>query len=341
MNRRCEQGPTHRGALGVGHQTGTIRKLARLPGMNWRSSVDNPPHYPGFKVEYTMSTHTKLSAEARFLIDFNLHTVAAAVGVAVPDAAAAAIFDVSETQLADYNRDVKAAVEQTARRLLAKPQLAAAIDRWSIPESGLVMAVGDSITTYRYSYAHILDAMLSIHRSQNAIRFVNVAQSGYTSNHGLEATYIQNLALQPDWVFIKFGVNDSKQFGGADARTLVSLEEYRANIAAIIDAFQRFTSAHIVLLTPTPVVETITSVHPDYAAMRLSWNNKILENFAAVVGDLARQHSLPLVNLIETFSLNPDPSYFLPDGLHPSPEGHRRIVEKLLNSLDDVAQSET
>jgi L-arabinose isomerase len=33
MNRWSEQGPTHHCALGVGHQVGKIRKLARLLGL--------------------------------------------------------------------------------------------------------------------------------------------------------------------------------------------------------------------------------------------------------------------------------------------------------------------
>jgi L-arabinose isomerase len=35
MNAWCEQGPTHHCALGVGHHTGTLRKVARLLGLEF------------------------------------------------------------------------------------------------------------------------------------------------------------------------------------------------------------------------------------------------------------------------------------------------------------------
>jgi L-arabinose isomerase len=35
MNVWCEHGPTHHRALGVGHQAGTLRKIARLLGLEF------------------------------------------------------------------------------------------------------------------------------------------------------------------------------------------------------------------------------------------------------------------------------------------------------------------
>ena len=54
---------------------------------------------------------------------------------------------------------------------------------------------------------------------------------------------------------------------------------------------------------------------------------------AQVVSDLGDGHGLPVVDLVETFGLNPDPAYYLPDGLHPNPDGHEVIVDAVLTAL--------
>ncbi|MFN8457784.1 MAG: GDSL-type esterase/lipase family protein [Anaerolineae bacterium] len=276
---------------------------------------------------------TQLPPETTFLIDFNLHWVPAALGLNVPLAAAAAMFNISEAEFLAYTVGVEAEINGIARNLLAQPELAGMIDRWPLPPGGKVLALGDSITTYRYGYARLLQAMVAQRRPADQLQFINVAQSGYTSTHILENTFSQFLAHQPDWVFIKCGVNDCKRFGGPGAKMLVSLAEYRANLSAIVEAFLNHTPARPVLLTPTPVVANIVNANPDFAAMRMTWRNADLHACAEVVADLAQRHHLPLVDLFTTFSATPDPTLYLPDGLHPGPAGQRLILEQLLYSL--------
>jgi lysophospholipase L1-like esterase len=283
-----------------------------------------------------MPTNSLLSPDAQFLIDFNLQMVPAALGLPVPTKAAAAMMDVDDAALADYIEQASQAVRRTAGQLLEKPAVGEAIDRWPVRVGSKLLMVGDSITTYRYGYARLLEALLALRRPADSIQVMNVAQSGYTSAHGLESTFTQFLALQPDWVFIKFGVNDCKQFGGPSARTLISLEEYRQNITAMAEAFRRYTSAQVVLLTPTPVIESVTNTLPDFHAMRMIWNNSNIAAFAENVRRIALAVGLPVVDLIDTFGMDPDPVLFLADGLHPGPAGHEIILEELLGVLAEL-----
>ena len=195
------------------------------------------------------------------------------------------------------------------------------------------MAVGDSITTYRYSYARLLAALLALHRPDDGIQFVNVAQSGYTSTHGLENSYTQFLALQPDWVFIKFGVNDCKRFGGEQAKTLVSLEEYRANMTAMVQAFLEHSRARPVLLTPAPVIEDVVNNNPDFQAMRMTWSNADIQARADFLQNLAAQYDLPFVDLTKIFGYDPDATLYVADGLHPGPAGQQLILEAVLQTF--------
>ncbi|MCZ7574155.1 MAG: GDSL-type esterase/lipase family protein [Ardenticatenaceae bacterium] len=280
-----------------------------------------------------MTDGSTLAPETTFSIDFNLHMVPAALGLDVPPPAAAAMFGIGEAQLAAYVATVDATVKQIAANLLARPDIAEAVDRLAVPAGGTVMVIGDSITTYRYGYAPLLQALLALRRPNDTIRFFNGGQSGYTSTHALEVIYTQFLAQQPDWLFIMFGVNDCKHFGGPQTKTLVSLEEYRRNMAAIVDAFLTHTAAHLVLLTPTPVVESVVNSNPDFAAMRMTWDNTDIQARAEVIRDLAGRHGLPLVDLVGAFGLDPDPALFLPDGLHPGPAGHKMMLEWALRVL--------
>ncbi len=274
-----------------------------------------------------------LPPETTFLIDFNLYWVPAALGLDVSPVAAAVMMDITEAEFLAYAAQAEAEVVRTAAALLDRPELRQAIDHLALPAGGTVLAVGDSITTYRYSYARLLAAMVARRRPADDIRFVNVAQSGYTTTHGLENTYTQFLAQQPDVVFIKFGVNDCKQFGGPAAKTLVSLEEYRANMAGMVEAFLNHTPARPVLLTPSPVVEDVVNHNPDFQAMRMTWSNADIQARADVLRELAAQHKLPLVDLVELLGHKPDPALYVADGLHPGPAGQIIILEAVLRTL--------
>lgn len=274
----------------------------------------------------------ELSPETTWQIDFNLQWVPAALGLDVPPAATAAIFGVSETALLAYADTVDAEVEEMAQQFLARPEMQKALATWPLDPGDAVLFLGDSITTYAYSYARLLAAMIGLQRPRAQITFANVAQSGYTSTHGLENTYTQFLTHDPDWVFLKYGVNDCKQFGRTGAKTLVSRAEYEANVRAMVQAFRQYTTAGVVLLTPTPVVEDVVNENPDFKEMRMTWDNDNLRAFAEVVRHIGTHEGLPVVDLMALFGPDPDPDLYL-DGLHPAPAGHRLILQAVLDSL--------
>ncbi|HSM56073.1 MAG TPA: GDSL-type esterase/lipase family protein [Candidatus Sulfomarinibacteraceae bacterium] len=277
----------------------------------------------------------QLPAGATFLIDFNLHNVPAAQGLEVPPAAQAAIFGADAATVATYRQAVQTQVQAVAQRLLAQEEMHAAFDAWPLAPGDTVLFLGDSITTYLYSYARLLQSMIAAHHEGKDITVINGAQSGYTSTHGLEETFTQHLPRRPQWVFIKYGVNDCKQFGDPQAKTLVSAAEYEANLCAMVDAFQA-QDARVILLTPTPVVPAVLAENPDLQAMQLSWDNANLQAFAAIARTLAAEHHIPSVDLMAAFTPTPDPALYL-DGLHPSPDGQQLILKAVLQALGQTA----
>ena len=272
--------------------------------------------------------------EQTFMIDFNLHQVPAAIGLEVGSVAGAAILGMSKAAFEAHVSEVNAGVRTIAKRLLENPDLVRALENLDLEHAGTVMTVGDSITTYRWGYASILKAMLELHQPECQRRFLNVGQSGYTSTHGKELTFTQLLIQKPDLVTIKFGANDSKHFGAPSEPSLVSQAEYRENLDAIVRGFQRHTKAKIVLLSPTPVIESVVNSSPAYQSMQMTWDNADLRAFGAALKDIAEKRGLVFVDLYSIFGDKPNPDLYLEDGLHPSPAGHELILSTLLPRLE-------
>lgn len=274
-----------------------------------------------------------MAPETAFQIDFNIAQVPAALGLPIPPRAAASMLGITEQEFLAYCDSVALEVRETARRLLDDAEIAHTIAQWKIARGANILALGDSITTYRYGYIELLRALLALARPDDQISVLNVAQSGYTSTHAREVTFTQFLAFKPDWLFVMYGVNDCKQFGGTNARTLVSLREYAENMRAVAQAF-REQNARVVLLTPTPVVEATTNTLPEFAAMQMTWDNRNLAACADVVRAIGRDFSAPCVDLFNAFGMNPDPKLFLPDGLHPNFAGQQLILREVLRALE-------
>jgi lysophospholipase L1-like esterase len=281
-----------------------------------------------------------ISDESAFQIDFNFHQVPSALAVDIPPAAAAAMLHISESDFTSYVDYAFAECTRVAHELLQRPGTVEAIGklkarRNSRPTS-TILTVGDSITTYRYGYAEILRALIGIVEPDQTVAFHNMGRSGYTSTHGLEHTFTQYLNYQPDWVFLKYGANDMKRFGGENGKLLVSREEYAANMTQIIDAFRRI-GTNVIVLTATPIVESIVNTSADFQAMTMTWDNADLMACAEALRGITHARSMPLVDLAALFTARPDAGLYVPDGLHPGPRGHRLIIGQVLDAINSHA----
>lgn len=275
-----------------------------------------------------------LAPETAFQIDFNLCQVPGALGLEVPTAAAAPMLGIAEAEFAACVEFAAAQVRAAAREMLQEPAIERALHKWSPAPRSRILAAGDSITTYRYGFAELLRALLGLVRPHDHIEILNGGQSGFTSTLALEVTFSQFLALNADWVFIMYGVNDCKRFGAPDARPLVSRREYAENMRAIVGAFRAHTPrAQLLLLTPSPVVESIANSLPAFEAMRMTWDNRDIAACGEAIRGIARELDCPRVDLVSAFGMRPDPALYLPDGLHPNFAGQQLILREVLSTL--------
>jgi acyl-CoA thioesterase-1 len=281
----------------------------------------------------------EISIEHAFQIDFNFQQVASAQGIDISPEVGALMLNIPLTAFSAYTEQAFAECTRVAQSLLNKPGTVEAIRKLKTPRRGTVstiMAVGDSITTYRYGYAEILRALLGLVEPQQSVNFFNHGRSGYTSTHGLEHTYTLYLPQKPDWVFLKYGANDTKLFGGKGGKLLVSLAEYTANFSLMVEAYVE-SGARLVLLTPTPVVEQIVNAVPEIQAMQLTWVNTDIQACGEALKGIASKHGVPLIDLVSLFGMQPDPALYCPDGLHPGPAGHQLIIEQVLKTINSFS----
>jgi lysophospholipase L1-like esterase len=273
----------------------------------------------------------ELPPGVRTAIEFKTYEVPAELGIAMPAQAASCVLNIEVEQYNAHLAQIEAALRADATRLAARPEMAAAVRRLPIPDGGLVLVVGDSVSAYRRSYAELLRVLFGLCRPDSHIRLVNRAQSGYTSTHALRATYRQYVLEKPDLVFVLLGGNDCERFAGGPP--LLSFGEYRDNIEAIVAAFRARTQAQVVLLSPVPVIDKLWRQVPDHRRLKVSWDNNDLQVFADALRSLALQYNLAFVDLMEAFGTEPDAGLYFVDGLHPGPRGEELILRRVLEML--------
>jgi lysophospholipase L1-like esterase len=185
-----------------------------------------------------------------------------------------------------------------------------------------VLALGDSITSDRESWARILARYW---RDDPTRRILDSAVSGDTTSSLLERFNSTVANREFDWVVLFIGTNDCRQL---DEKTpMVSLEEYRRNLQAILD---RLAGKRIVLVTLPPADNArFRSFFPDsgnsYDAGHLDAANRVLRELAAgrqvALADLAKGLQGMGGDALQ------------PDGLHLSSAGQLVLCRLLLDLL--------
>jgi acyl-CoA thioesterase I len=215
-----------------------------------------------------------------------------------------------------------------AQQLLADPAFARNIDRLPFSAGQTVVGFGDSITDDYQSWLEILRQLLDLRRSKDGIAVINAGYSGDTTSQML-SRFLGVVRQKPDWIICMAGTNDARAHGKQPVKTMVSIEETAANLAALRHFAARETAAYWVWLTPTPVIEHKIAAHWHLGGGEMAWSNHDLR----AVADLVRRQPDPVVDLQAAFGDPADPDLLLSDGLHPSLAGQTVIVKALVEQL--------
>jgi len=183
-----------------------------------------------------------------------------------------------------------------------------------IPEDApLVAFLGDSLAAgLHLSKAEAFPAVLQrrLARRARPFRLVNAGVSGSTTAAGLSRVdWI--LDQNPDVVVVELGANDG--FRG------IPVETVEENLRGIIARIRERGAKPLLLGIRLP---------PNYGTGYAT-------AFDAVYGKVAKAMDIPFV---ESFmaGVGGQPEMNLPDGIHPTPEGHERLAENMEKALSDL-----
>ena len=176
--------------------------------------------------------------------------------------------------------------------------------------------LGDSLTAglglpVEQSFPSLIQSRLDSRNLDFAV--VNAGVSGDTSAGGLRRL---DWALQgqPEVLVVALGGNDGLRGLPPD--------ELKKNLAAIIEKAQ-----HAGLAVILAGMEAPPNNGPEYTA-----------RFRAIYGELADEYRVPLIPFLLD-GVAGDPALNQADGIHPNPEGARRVADTVWRALEPVVAS--
>jgi lysophospholipase L1-like esterase len=190
------------------------------------------------------------------------------------------------------------------------------------PKGVIVLCAGDSITAE--AYPHFLQRIFN--SEGRKARVLNYGRNGHTSGEYLSFLEKNGARLEaesPDFILLELGTNDVR----ADI-DLTPTPVFKSNMKRIIEIFRSFKSRSgktpvIFLATIPPVPEgTPLPFTPESVARVDAEINPALKS-------ISQEERIPLVDHYELFFKEPG----LLRGVHPSPEGYRRIARHWFESL--------
>jgi len=131
-------------------------------------------------------------------------------------------------------------------------------------------------------------------------------------------------------VFIfAYGANDLV-FLKNENRFRVPKDEFVSNLDGVIREALTLSSK-VILINIVPVLEDVFAAHTHNK--NKSRSNKDIREYNEALADLAKKHSLPLVDAHSVFMDAGHEKLFAEDGLHPNEDGHRLLFEAVKDTV--------
>jgi lysophospholipase L1-like esterase len=233
---------------------------------------------------------------------------------------------------AESYRSIRDRLEQQGRdaalHLLADAAFADRVDHLPFRQGETVIGIGESTTDDLLSWFEILRHLLQLRRPQDGIRLLNEGVSGHTSSQVL-GRMIGIVNQKPDWIICMIGGNDVLRIGPEPAKPQVSLEETTINLKRIRTIASTRTAARWVWMTPPTIDEQRAGNNPYFRQGELVWRNEDI----VAIGDFMRQQPDAIVDTQNDFGASASSEWLEQDGVHPSLEGQKAIVKRLVEEL--------
>jgi lysophospholipase L1-like esterase len=234
----------------------------------------------------------------------------------------------SVPELVRSRAEYRALVGRSARALLERDGVLAAVEHLPFTGDDVVLALGDSITDDLVSWVEVLAGAVATVRPGATPRFVNAGFTGDTTQEAI-SRWDTVAAQRPTWILMMLGTNDARRHG-ASAITTTSGGETRRNLEALRRLVADETDARLVAMTPPPVLDERADAWEPFRAQRITWRDDDVRAVAAAVRDLEVD---ALVDVHRHLAALPPERWLLPDGVHPSVDGQVDIAEAVVRAL--------
>ena len=185
-----------------------------------------------------------------------------------------------------------------------------------------IVCLGDSITLA--GYPAILEKLLGAPA-------INAGVGGDTTRKALKRLDADVLRHRPAAVVILFGANDSRQDAPGSQ---VSLPEYEANLARLVDAC-RGGGAKVLLGTMPPIDPApYYRRHAREKYEPLGGIETVVESYRQAALKVAKEREIRAIDLNGLLAARPE--WMKPDGVHPSPRGNEIIAELVARELSQM-----
>jgi lysophospholipase L1-like esterase len=186
-----------------------------------------------------------------------------------------------------------------------------------------IICLGNSIT-YGYKigsygqvenpYPKVLNNLLCQKFNNNSLKITNEGHNGWRADQALAELETMIIAKKPDWVFIKYGINDA-YFGFSE-------REFAQNLRQIVLKLTQ-NGIRVLLLSPTPI-DTI-------------YNEKII-NFSSYIKKIAEEEKVAFFHLHEAIAKRAKSEQvqiqdLLPDEVHFADDKYTWIAEEIFDFL--------
>jgi acyl-CoA thioesterase-1 len=208
----------------------------------------------------------------------------------------------------------------------------------------LAVALGDSITRgtrwgVRAGETFVQLLLKKLRESAVDLELVNAGIGGETADRALDRLGRSILGNMPDIVLIMYGTNDSFFDPGAGTPRL-EIGNYFDCLVRIIELCREADATPILMTSPPMSESCFAATFEPYSSRGI---NAILDGYVEECRRVAAELSVPLVDNYRIWSEQAgdgqDINEWLIDGLHPNPEGHRRIAEAILPILLEVFEN--
>lgn len=193
-----------------------------------------------------------------------------------------------------------------------------------------IVFIGDSITSDRESYLHIIR---EIYRDQPSVRITDAAISGDKSDDAVMKFYERTLRYQPNIACILIGTNDLRRNDDINATPCVSLADIEKNLRYMIRTLKEH-GAQVILTTISPVInKQLKARFPD---ANWYYEHKEMDALNALISRLSTEYQLILNDMRGSYAMYAPEEILLKDGLHLNLLGQRLLLKNTLKCFADI-----